>query len=400
MRSPKEWAIHFAWILASVPWLFLAATHAPRIPAETPTRTILATLQTAPLLVIAAIFFVRGTGWSAPLTRPRSFAAALGGAFLVLGLASELVALLPTPSGLTDPAVYVFMLEWFVVGLGYLLSSPARNGIAELFEVAPSYPLPLIAVARWLDRNRAFAAAWFTALLYPWLDLSVRRAPDLFTAALLTTGPVYLTLLVPAAAVAVALANATHGGVPMTTDDRNELLARGRVGTLSMLSLAGFVWSTGLMWAIHRQLPLVAVSLAWLHANMPNAVTNINVVALAGLAGLAIVVHYTLLVELPYSWGQRSWRAHEVARTGALVDDTGATILELQQHGTLLDSVTVGSAVAASAAYMVARDRAREAQSIPTYTFDGAGGLARKLATWGLTTLASTLLGVHLPIGQ
>jgi hypothetical protein len=106
---------------------------------------------------------------------------------------------------------------------------------------------------------------------------------------------------------------------------------------------------------------------------------------------IIIVLHYLLLVELPFWWGQRRWKAMELHRSEATLR-TAEKGLDAR-FATETPGTVAESTLRQWMDYMVAREKARDAKEIPLHTFKSAADLVKKATQAGLVALATTALG-------
>jgi hypothetical protein len=201
---------------------------------------------------------------------------------------------------------------------------------------------------------------------------------------------VYALLLLPALALARALSSATVGDVTIDSARRSEMLAQSRAAHWFLFFVAGVVAVNAYGWAWARNL----VSANWLSAvaqpGSPVA-TGAEPLGLVVVVFGAMVLHYLLLIELPYWWGQRTWKAGQLEQARKQlreVEDALAQALKQPE----------GPAAASQlprllAQHMIAQEKVRAAKEAPVHTFRSAVDLGRKLATKLGTAVLAVAVG-------
>jgi hypothetical protein len=197
----------------------------------------------------------------------------------------------------------------------------------------------------------------------------------------------------------------------MDTRGRRRLLDQASPSLWLLYFVAGLLFANAYLWMDSGGWA-PATRLTSTIGNWPRAATSPQVWAFGLVAALAIVVHYYLLVERPFSQGQRRWKAAEVARAGheveqaerALRDQAAAARMGIgpEPESDGRPGSAVGPAgesssalsllVAAYARYQLAQEQARRAKEIPVHSVRSAGDLAGKLARAGLTAVGQAVI--------
>ena len=356
--------------------------------------------------VIAAMLFVfvvveLGTfAWTAPAIRQlqETFQAdTVVRALARAGLPSDLW-LQTQASSLSS---FLKLAPWLVVAWGLSLSVLTQNDLAALFSRAPILPARLRAgVTRWLMHP---AIVGGSPLLLGWLwVLAVELFGGQAGGRALAVFPVYLLLLVPFVGFASVMASTTQrDGSTVTGPERVELLTCERPALWLLFFVAGLTFGNLFLWARGTGFASASAALDAVAAVVPAVGRGDEAWqfwALVVIAFFSSLLHYFLLVELPFWWGQRSWKAHQLAVT------SDALRVSQQALAADLDTAPAGAVttpanrpgndrlVASFARFFVAKESARDAKEISVHSFKGVGDLLRKVGSkLGLAVISAVL---------
>jgi hypothetical protein len=197
----------------------------------------------------------------------------------------------------------------------------------------------------------------------------------------------------------------------MDTRGRRLLLNQASPSLWLLYFVAGLLYANAYLWMDSGGW-VPATRLTSTIGHWPRAAASPQVWVFGLVAALAIVAHYYLLVERPFSRGQRRWKSAEVARAGQEVEQAERALREQAAAARLgmgpesesggRPGSAVGSAVdsggalsllvAAYARYQLAQEQARRANEIPVHSVRSAGDLAGKLARAGLTAVGQAVI--------
>jgi hypothetical protein len=117
-----------------------------------------------------------------------------------------------------------------------------------------------------------------------------------------------------------------------------------------------------------------------------SAAARAQIAALILFVFCAIVLQFLLLVEFPYYWGQRRWRALLVAKAEQRLHASEQLLQSTLQPGAAVDAAVWDE-------HKAAQDQLRAAEETPKHTFKSAADLTRKLLQTATGVALAALVG-------
>ena len=393
-RAIGPWAAHLGWITAGIAWLLLAGqcvasyfngpqSHLPAWLVDAAAGSVVATIYLAQCTPL-------GARWRAEPAKTRRFPAGLAIGFLVIAVATAFEAHAAAGSDKADGSgQYVSVFLWLAVAYVYAVAALTRNDLLRFITGCPSYPSAMRRVGERLADRGCTIRAWVAAGVVLWAlgvqqliaggrDLTPAEQHLLFAIYFLAP---YVLMLFPVIGCARALAADRCAGGVTDTARRRALLGAMGPWLLFFLFVAALVIGNLTMWLDALGAGPTATLMALLGPKIG---------ALALVLCVTIVAHYGLAVELPYWWGQRTWKAAEVARTRRERDGAERALAErlgplpTAQDG--IDPPAPEMLAIVHARYTLAQEKARSATEIPTSTVTSRWDAAKKLG--GISALA------------
>ena len=313
-----------------------------------------------------------------------------------------------------------FILAAYAVGLSALTA----NDVPAFFRAGFHYLHVVRRLGRWLP-DSSVADGWLAvtpfalhvgvamvmtlAAIRVWITAGRPQALTGPTAAALVLSaqalilvPVYALLLLPAIGFARALAASQLNSVPVDPERRDNLLAATPPARWLLLSVAAFGAVSLFQAARMRGAPWPVGLALILERLLPNLGPAAEIMALVLVAFVTIAIHYLLLVELPYTLGQRRWKRAALRRTREEVRTAEQALADLAGDAAgLRPSAAAHQEPAALALgrYTLALQRRREANETPLHTLRGIGDIVRKASGALLLSAVTALLGGKGPDG-
>ena len=465
------WPVHWGWTVTAMAWICYAALFSLQgetDQAHEPLRLV------GPALLASACF-IHGIGvgvtWQHDATGARRLAWPLAGGFVALavvelatsGATGKYIAAVHDAFASTDVrelleriglgteywlyslsdssgplGAFLDQTPWLVLGYVYVLTATTRQHVPAFFRNCPSYGPLTVRAGRWAWDRRDWLYAWLPAAvafsLYLVALATAAATGELSAAApgprsesaraaarCLVLAPVYLVLLVPALGYAAALAAesgtaAEVAAVASVPKERRERLDQASPSLWLLYCVGGLMAGNAYLWTAALGWP-PAARLTALIASWPRTAPAAQVWAFGLVVAVVVVVHYYLLVERPFSAGQRRWKSASLSRTGQTLSRAEWALREqlaaARASGIPIDLIqpsdppgappgAVGSSaarrraltmlVASYAGYQLAQEQDRRARAIPVHSVKSTGDLLGKLAKAALTGVGQAVI--------